>query len=64
MFIPFPCSDLCVPAIDEEFVPGPRSGPLIVEAAFLTEHGIFWCFNPNAESWPSPPDQKHREHNG
>jgi hypothetical protein len=30
----------------------------IVEAAFLAEHGIFWRFNPNPESRPSPPDQK------
>jgi hypothetical protein len=37
---------------------------LIVEAAFLTEHGVFGRLNPNAESWPSPPDQKQSEHNG
>jgi hypothetical protein len=36
----------------------------IVEAAFLAEHGIFWRFNPGAESRPSPPDQKQGEHNG
>jgi hypothetical protein len=33
----FPGSDLCVPAIDDWFIPG--SVPLIVEAAFLAQHG-------------------------
>ena len=28
----------------------------VVEPAFLAEHGVFWRFNPDAESWPSPPD--------
>jgi hypothetical protein len=63
MFIPFPYSDLCVPAIDEKFAPDSRSGPFIVEAAFLSEHGVFRRLNPNAEGRPSPPDQKQGEHN-
>jgi hypothetical protein len=57
-------SDLCVSATDEEFAAGSRSRTLIVEAAFLVEHGVFRRLNRNAESRPSPPDQKQSEHNG
>ena len=57
-----PGSDLCGPAIDDWFIPGSVS--LIVEAAFLAQHGVFRRFNPGAERWPSPPDQKQGEHNG
>ncbi len=57
-------SDLRVPAIDEEFVPGPRSRHLIVEAAFLAQHGVFRRLNPGAESRPTPPNEEHGEHNG
>src|ERR1700688_892839 len=38
--------DLCVPAIIGGFIPG--SVPLIVEATFLAQHGIFRPFNPGA----------------
>src|SRR5207247_7154622 len=37
-----------------EYRKGALTGWLIVEAAFLAEHGIFWRFNPGAESRPSP----------
>src|SRR5258706_263221 len=38
-------------------------GVRVVEAEFLTQHGVFRRFNPNAESRPAPPDHKEREHN-
>ena len=63
MFISFLYSDLCVPTIDEDG-PSPRSGSLIIEAAFLAKHGIFRRLNPGAERRPSPPDQKQCEHDG
>ena len=62
MFIQFPCSGLYVP-IDEEFAFGFRSCQLLMEAAFLPKHGIFGGFNPNTESWPTPPKQEQSEHN-
>ena len=32
-----------------------------VKSAFLAEHGVFRRLNPNAESRPSPPDQKQSD---
>jgi hypothetical protein len=55
-----PGSDLFVSAIDDWFISD--SVPLI-KAAFLAQHGVFRRFNPGAERWPSPPDQKQGEHN-
>jgi len=37
---------------------------LIVEAAFLAKHGVFWRLNPGAKSRPTPPAYKQGEHNG
>src|ERR1700739_455593 len=39
-------------------------GVPVFEAAFLAKHGIFGRLNPDAKSWPTPPDKKQSEHNG
>jgi hypothetical protein len=64
MLIRFLWSDLYVPAIDGKLVSTPRSGHLIVEAAFLAKHKVFRRLNPGAEIWPTAPNQKQSEHNG